>query len=90
MYDTYKSYTAAFLIAGMPPMIFGILLTTTRCVRKRTMEIDEKNPNEPKLLSPVIELGDNKEGKPSDPTIVSPKAEHLLLLSNTNYPNYTR
>lgn len=88
MYDMYKSYTGAFLIAGLPPMIFGILLTTTRCVRKRTMDIDidDKDPNEPKLLDPISESC-NKEGKHS--TII-PTAEHTLLLSKNSNPNYTR
>ncbi|XP_029346887.1 solute carrier family 16, member 10 isoform X1 [Acyrthosiphon pisum] len=87
MYDKYKSYTAAFLIAGLPPMIFGILLTTTRCVRKRNIEmtLEDKDPNQPKLLDPMPESY-RKEGK--HPTIF-PTAAHPLL-SNTNNPNYTR
>jgi len=88
MYDKYKSYVGAFLIAGLPPMIFGILLTTTRCVRKRNMDMDieDKDPNEPKLLDPMPESY-RKEGKHS--TII-PTAEHPLLLSKTINPNYTR
>lgn len=86
MYDMNKSYTAAFFIAGLPPMIFGILLTTTRCVRKRTTEIEEKDLNEPKLLDPVPELN-NKEGKHS--SIIS-NVRQPLLSSNTINPNYTR
>ena len=79
MYDKYKSYTGAFLIAGLPPMIFGILLTTTRCVRKRSVEMDleDKDLNEPKLLDPIPESY-SKEGKHS--TII-PTAERTLLLS---------
>lgn len=88
MYDTYKSYTGAFLIAGLPPMIFGILLTTTRFVRKRNMTPEEKGPNEPKLLSPVSELYNTElEGKRS---IIDLTAEHPLLLSKTINPNYSR
>lgn len=62
MYDAYKTYTGAFLIAGLPPMIFGILLTTIRFVRKRKMEDDEIDPNEPKLLSPLSEVNE-KDGE---------------------------
>lgn len=86
MYDTYKSYTGAFLIAGLPPMIFGILLTSTRYVRKSSMEPEEKDPNEPKLLTPISESHE-KEGKQS--AIIS--NENLpLLLSKKNITNYTR
>jgi len=84
MYDTYKSYNGAFLIAGLPPMIFGILLTTTRCVRKRTMEQEEKDLNEPKLLGPVPD-SDDKEGKLSNSSLT---AELQPLLSNIINPNY--
>lgn len=88
MYDTYKSYTGAFIIAGLPPMIFGILLTTTRFVRKRTMVSEEKGASEPKLLSPVSELHNAEiEGKHS---IIVLNAEHPLLLSKTINPNYSR
>lgn len=87
MYDTYKTYTGAFLIAGLPPMIFGVLLTTTRFVRKTTLEQKDKDPNEPKLLTPLTESS-NKEGKDSSLSSVNPTAEHLLLLSDTTYPNY--
>lgn len=90
MYDMSKTYTVAFLIAGLPPMIFGVLLTTTRFVRKRNtdMDIDEKDANEPKLLGPIPEsYSKTSEGKRS--TII-PNAEHTLLLSNTNNPNYSR
>lgn len=88
MYDTYRSYTGAFLIAGLPPMIFGILLTTTRFVRKRTTVSEEKGPDEPKLLSPVSESHNAEiEGKNS---IIVLNAEHPLLLSKTINPNYSR
>lgn len=83
MYDTYKSYTSAFLIAGLPPMLFGSLLSTTRCVNKK-IELEEKDPNEPKLLDPVSDIN-YKEGKHS--TIIT-SAKCPLLLSNTDYPNY--
>lgn len=85
MYDNYHSYTVAFLIAGLPPMVFGTLLSFTRFVRKRSMEPEEKDPNESKPLAPVSELP-NKEGKHS--TVIP--SEHTLLLSKTNSPNYTR
>lgn len=88
MYDSYRTYTGAFLIAGLPPMIFGVLLTTTKCVRKTTTEKEDADPKEPKLLSPLTESG-NKEGKGSSSSTVIPTAEHLLLLSDTVYPNYT-
>jgi hypothetical protein len=85
MYDKYKTYTGAFLIAGLPPMIFGILLTSTRYVRKSSMEPEERNPNEPKLLAPTSESHE-KEGKQS--AIIF--NENLpLLLSNKNITNYT-
>ncbi|XP_025416090.1 monocarboxylate transporter 10 [Sipha flava] len=61
MYDKYKTYTGAFLIAGLPPMIFGILLTSTRYVRKSSMEPEERNPNEPKLLAPTSESHEKEE-----------------------------
>lgn len=83
MYDTYNSYTGAFLIAGLPPMLFGSLLSTTRCVNTR-VEMEEKDPNEPKLLGPVSDM-EYKEGKHS--TII-PSVKYPLLLSDTNYPNY--
>lgn len=86
MYDRYNSYTAAFLIAGLPPMIFGILLTTTRCINKKVVEPEEKNLNETKPLNPIPNLI-QKEGKHS--TII-PTARHPLLLSKTTNPNYTR
>lgn len=86
MYDHYKSYTLAFLIAGLPPMIFGILLTATRFVRKRSMEQEIKNLNEPKLLVPTNELH-NEEGKHST---IDPSAKQPLLLSNSVFPNYSR
>lgn len=56
MYDMLGSYTCAFFIAGLPPMIFGVLLTTTQFVKKRAMEQVDKALNEPSLLSPVPEL----------------------------------
>lgn len=86
MYDAYGNYVKAFLIAGLPPMIFGILLTTIRFVRKSKIEDDEIDPNEPKLLSSLSEAHE-KIGKYS--TIIS-TAEHQLLQSNTINPNYTQ
>lgn len=63
MYDAYGNYDRAFLIAGLPPMIFGILLTTIRFVRRRSKtEDDEIDPNEPKLLSSLSEAHE-KVGK---------------------------
>lgn len=85
MYDRYSSYTAAFLIAGLPPMIFGTLLTTTRCINKKAVESEEKNVHESKPLNPTSNLI-QIEGKRS--TII-PTAEHPLLSKNIN-PNYTR
>lgn len=82
MYDKYKSYTIAFLIAGLPPIIFGSFLSTTRCIKDKKLDSEDKNPNEPKLLSPVSD----KEGKHS--TIVLTD-EHPLLRSKTINPNYT-
>lgn len=86
MYDMLGSYTCAFFIAGLPPIIFGILLTTTQFVKKRAMEQVDKALNEPSLLSPVPEI-QNTEGKHS--TIVNTTAEHTLLLSKTINPWYT-
>lgn len=85
MYDAYGNYIKAFLIAGLPPMIFGILLTTIRFVRKSKTEDNEINPNEPKLLSPLTE-GHEKNGKYST---INPTAGHPLLRSNAINPNYT-
>ncbi|VVC31285.1 Hypothetical protein CINCED_3A014625 [Cinara cedri] len=55
MYDVYKSYTGAFLIAGLPPLIFGTLLSTTKCVNKKT-ELEEIDPSEPKLLGQMSDV----------------------------------
>lgn len=50
------------------------------------MDLENKDPNEPKLLDPTPEFY-RQEGKHS--TII-PTAEHPLLLSETINPNYTR
>lgn len=50
------------------------------------MALEDKDPNEPKLLDPMPESY-RKEGKHS--TII-PTAAHPLLLSKTNNRNYTR
>lgn len=83
MYDAYGNYVKAFLIAGLPPMIFGILLTTIRFVRRSKTEEDEIDQNEPKLLS--SSEAHEKIGKYS--TNIS-TAEHLILWSNTINQNY--
>lgn len=86
MYDKYNSYTAAFLIAGLPPMFFGILLTSTRCINKKSVESEGNNLHESKPLNPIPNLI-KKEGKHS--TII-PTDQHPLLLSKNINPNYTR
>lgn len=86
IYDEYKTYTGAFLIAGLPPLIFGSFLSITRCVRSKTTELEEKDPNEPKLLGPVSELH-GKEGKQSAIVLTD---EHPLLQSKNINPNYMK
>lgn len=62
MYDKYKTYNGAFLLAGVPPLIGGAFLSAIRCVPSKIRDKEGNVLEEPEqnLSSELLENGGKK------------------------------
>ncbi|XP_050429209.1 monocarboxylate transporter 10 [Adelges cooleyi] len=60
MYDKYKTYNGAFLLAGVPPLIGGAFLSAIRCVPSKIRDKEGNVLEEPEqnLSSELLENGE--------------------------------